>query len=505
VRAIELVETHISWVLLTGEFAYKIKRPVQFTFVDMRALERRAYFCREELRLNRRFAPDFYLDVCDIAVVDGEARIDGHGEVIEYAVRMRQFERANELDRLLDAGRIEPPELGTFGRSLAGIHAGLPVATPTQPWGDPVQVRALILQNLAEAEQAAAVFGMAADIEALRLPLERQLQVADPWLRARRAQGRVRECHGDLHSRNIVRLPAGLIAFDCMEFEPAFRWVDVADELALLLVDLEARGYPAHAHAFLAAYLACSGDYQACRVLALYQAHRALVRAKVAALSVNGGGGSLPGILRAEHMRLIEGARRALSPRVPSVLLMCGLSGSGKTWLAERLAPRLGALHLRSDVERKRCAGLAAQARSGSALERGLYSPQASIDVYEHMVRCTEDILFAGYSVIVDATFARHADRIRFSSLAARLRVDLRLIHCHASRATLRARLARRQRAATDASEADEHVLDWQLQHFEPPGTDERLAIIPVDTDDPEAVDAVVAAVTNPTTEAARR
>jgi len=493
VRAVELVETHVSWILLTGEFAYKIKRPVQYAFIDMRQLERRAFLCQEELRLNRRFAPDLYLEVCAITSVSGAARIAAEGEIIEYAVRMRQFDRAAELDRLLLAERVETDELESFGRTLADIHAALPAASAAEPWGHPAQIRALILQNLSECAQSCVLARGGAQLNTLQAALDRKLQEAEPWLSARREHCCVRECHGDLHSRNIVRLGARLYAFDCMEFEPAFRWIDVADEIALLLADLEAGGYPGHAHAFLHGYLSQSGDYQACRLLDLYQAHRALVRAKVAALRATDvmGSDAQEG-LRAEQVRLIECASRTLRSRVPQLLLMCGVAGSGKTWLAQRLAPRLRAVLLRSDVERKRRAGLSAHARSGSALDQDLYSPELSADLYQHLARCAQDILSGGYNAIVDASFARGADRARFRSLATQLGVDVRIIHCDAPRALLRERVLQRQRAATDESEADVRVLDWQLTQFEPIRADENMTVIEVETGVPDTVSEVL-------------
>ncbi len=496
VDEIVLVETHISWVLLAGQFAYKIKRPVRYPFIDMRSLERRKFLCHEELRLNRRFATDLYLEVSDITLLEGEARIGGSGPVLEQAVRMRRFDRGQQLDRLLAARAVEPGELADFGRRLAQIHAQLPVAAAHEPWGQFAHVRSLILTNLEQALQAAAPIGAAAGIEALRAPLLRQLEAVEPWVTARRAQGRVRECHGDLHARNVIRHQGHLMAFDCVEFEPAFRWIDLADETALLLTDLEARGHLTHAHAFWGGYLESSGDFQSHRVLALYKAHRALVRAKVAALSCAAAAPqTYPGGWREEQRRLIECARQALRPRTPVLLLMCGLSGSGKTWLAEQLAPRLQLVHLRSDVERKRPLGLGALAHSGSALQQGLYSEAATREVYARLETCAQDILAGGYGALVDATFARRADRARFRALAARLGVSLQLIHCHAPPTILRARIAERRRAAADASEADESVLSWQTGHFEPVGGEEALPLIDADTSDPQTPQRVLAAL----------
>jgi len=260
VNEVTLVETHVSWVLLTGEFAYKIKRPVCFPFVDLRCLERRAYFCREELRLNRRFAPQLYVDVCAVTVTDGRAQIGGEGELIEHAIKMRLFPREDELDSLLVQGRVAPGELEAFGRELASIHSRLPVAEAPAPWGDPRLVHTLMLRNFDECERASAAFDFASEVRAMLPELEQRLHAAVPWMSDRREDGRVRECHGDLHAGNIVRLESQLVAFDCMEFEPAFRWIDAAEEIAFLLADLDARGYSQYEQPFLDGYLARSGD-----------------------------------------------------------------------------------------------------------------------------------------------------------------------------------------------------------------------------------------------------
>ena len=489
VLTVELVETHISWILLTGEFAYKIKRPVHYAFIDMGQLETRAFLCKEELRLNRRFTPELYLDVCAITTVDGAASFAGRGKIIEYAVFMRQFDRETELDRLLAAQRVSVGEIEAFGRSLADIHMRLPEADAALPWGQPAQIQAQILGNLSECAQSGVFAGLGAEQEALQVALARKLHDAQDWLAIRRAGSRVRECHGDLHCRNIMRLGAALRAFDCMEFEPAFRWIDVADEISLLLADLEARGYAGHAHAFLHGYLSCGGDYQACRLLDLYKAHRALVRAKVAALTAADAIDSeVQATQRAEQARLIECATRTLKPRVPQLLLMCGVAGSGKSWLAQRLMPALRAIVLRSDLERKRQAGLTPLAPSGSALAQDLYAPEVSAELYRYLSRCVRDTLSGGYDTIVDASFARRADRALFRSLAAQIGVYVRIVHCHASLSLLRERVAQRHCAGTDESEADVAVLDWQLTRFEPIEADEQISVIDVDTGDPRSV-----------------
>ena len=499
---VELVTTHISWVILAGEYAYKIKRPVRYPFIDLTSLERRRLLCEEELRLNRRFAAELYIEVCKVAAAEGGARMgcsDSAGAVgsapdaeviLDYAVRMRRFPRAEELDRLLDARRIEPHELERFGHELAQLHARLPAAPAASSWGRPDEVKAQLLRNLLECADAARVFGSATEVLALRDAMQAKVAAATSGMAARRSNGRIRECHGDLHSRNIVRFRGRLVPFDCLEYDPALRWIDTADEIAFLSSDMKARERPLRAHAFRTGYLAESGDYHACRVLALYEAHRALVRAKVAALSATQkGDAGAREVLRLEHARLVTFAGEALAPKTPRLLLMSGLSGSGKTWLARQLAARLAAVHIRSDVERKRRAGLRELAPSHSRLGEGLYSPGATAALHEDLVRATDEVLSGDITAIVDATFLERAQRARFTEVAARRGVSLHLIHCEAPEPLLRARIMERSRTGSDSSEAGLEVLAWQRAHAQPVTADEGIEVIAVDTAGPGALD----------------
>jgi predicted kinase len=267
-----------------------------------------------------------------------------------------------------------------------------------------------------------------------------------------------------------------------MEFDPAFRWIDVADDIAFLLMDLEVLRRPAHAHSFLSGYLAQGGDYESCRVLDFYKAHRALVRAKVTALTARGSPRrTVPeDQVFAQSESYVDGACVSLADRQPQLILMSGVSGSGKTWLATRLAPLLGAVHMRSDVERERLG--AAPATSSRTVGEGRYTLEAKARVYDHLVQCAEHALCGGYPVIVDATFGRRVDRRRFHELAARFGIGARLIHCRAAPNVLRARVSFRLEQGRDASEADLAVLDWQEAHEEALLEGEGFQVSEVDT-----------------------
>ena len=490
VEEVRLIETHISWVLLTGEWAYKIKRPVAFPFVDLRSPERRAFFCEEELRLNRRFAPQLYVEVCDITESEGGARISGIGRAIDHAVKMLQFPTECGLDRLLLANAIAPEVLERFGAELADLHRELPLVDDNEPWGKAETVCRAVLENLSECERAARIFSRTEVPGSLRTTLEKRLARSKELLSIRRERGFVRECHGDLHARNVVLYDSELLAFDCMEFEPAFRWIDVAQEIAFLWMDLCRHGREAHAHAFLSGYLSQNGDYDGCALIRLYAAHCALVRAKIVALEA-AQSNETPEIeaARSRFDGYMAWVRDSLAAKQPRLILMSGWSGSGKTWLAKRVAPRLGAIHLRSDVERKRLAGLAEVDRADSEILSGLYAREKSTQVYEHLATCASSCLAGGFTAVVDATFLMREDRAHFLQLAKRLHIEPVLIRCQAPEEVLRERIVGRQNEGGDPSDATLPVLEWQQSHADAVGEDEPFKVIDIDTNRADAVD----------------
>jgi len=475
VREVRVIETHISWLLLTGTVAYKIKRPVRFPFVDLRSAERRDFLCHEEVRLNRRFAPGVYLGVSRITGDAQGVQIDGTGPVLESCVRMRQFDPGQQLDRLLERSAVQPNELFEFGRELARIHATLPAVDESHDWGQPEAVRAMLLRNFDE-RVGALRNGVKA---ALRAQLDATAKSAAGWMTERRARGLVRECHGDLHCSNIVRLGGRLCAFDCLEFDPALRWIDVADEIAFLMADLSPYDNPSLQQAFLGGYLLESGDYDACRYLSLYQAHRFLVRAKIIALSGE----------ERSAAAYVEAARRVLAPKRPVLILMAGLSGSGKSWLAQRLAPDIDAVHIRSDVERKRLAGISPGARAAADPGEGLYTAERGEQVHERLLQCADALLAGGFTTIVDATFIHRGHRQAFAQLAARSGAPVRIVRCEAPAYILKARIEERASRGTDPSDADLSVLQWQLAHDEPFDSDEAGIVLRLSSEDTRILD----------------
>jgi aminoglycoside phosphotransferase family enzyme/predicted kinase len=479
-RDIRVVETHTSWVILTGDYAYKIKRPVRFPFLDFTTLTRRELFCREELRLNRRFAASLYLQVCPIVRHGASVQVSGAGEPIEFAVQMRQFDAAAELGTLLEHGQVTIADIEDFAVALARIHRTLPQLPSNR---EPQRTTHLLLENAAQCVAATAGETDRARVRQCAWQMRDELARLGAVLAQRDRAGFVRECHGDLHVGNVARIDGHLQAFDCLEYEPEFRRIDVAQEIAFLAMDLAAHSRSTLASAFLNAWLCETGDYHACECLNLYEAHCALVRAKVAALNAARAVGH-DRILSLERQRVLVTIASARLTRNPTLLiLMQGLSGSGKSWLAQRLARELPAITIRSDLERKRLAGLAPQAQAGTGIASGLYAPGVSDDVYQHMAGLARAVLRGGRHVIVDAAFLRRASRQLFAAVAAECGLVPVVVACEAPLPTLRARIGQRGARGDDPSEATVEVLEWQQQHAEAIAADEGIEVIVAHTD----------------------
>jgi len=491
---IRVAETHISWVLLTGAYAYKIKKPLKLSFLDYSTLERRQRLCAEELRLNRRLAPDLYLGVSAIRGSPDAPRIDGDGTALEYAVRMRQFSPDDELTARLAAGSVSPDDVARLGASLARFHAAAAAAPPGSVHGLPATVHRVTMDNFAELRALPEAAGWVANRSALESRVAEMHGGLRRLMEQRRDLGRVRECHGDLHCGNVVRWAGELTAFDGIEFDPTLRFIDVVNDVAFLTMDLAERGHPVLRRALLQAWAETSGDWTGLPLLPYYEAYRALVRAKVdalRALQLEPGAAARAAAV-ADCRRYLDWASARVRPRRPAMLVTCGLSGSGKTWLARPLAERLGALHLRSDVERKRLAGLAAHEDSRSPPDAGIYTLEFNARTYRRLEDCATAALAAGEPVIVDAAFLRSHERQRFLALARERNVPCALVHCRAPDALLRERVQARAAARNDASEAGLEVLARQPSYWEDFGGEERPHVVDVDTSDPAAVVAAI-------------
>jgi uncharacterized protein len=477
---VRCIETHVSWVFLAGDCAYKVKKPLRLAFLDYSSAARREALCREELRLNRRHAPDLYLDVVPIAGTPAAPRVGAiDGPAFEHALRMRRFDPALELTRLLQQRTVAAAEVAALGTRLARMHAAAAVADASAEFGTAATAQRVMRENFREL--AVLLPQDARRLQDLQQRLEQWFERDRPAIERRRHGGRVREGHGDLHCGNVVRWQGELVPFDGLEFDPALRWIDVANDLAFLSMDLAAHGRDDLRRELLQAWLTESGDFDALAVLPCYEACRALVRAKVALLRGQQAPELAPDALSAAGLYLDWAQARSARPP-PHLVLLAGLSGSGKTTLAARAAELLGAVVVRSDVERKRLAGLRPLQSSASPPDDGIYTREFNAATYARLRECVDACLQGGESVVVDAANLRRDERAAFCAIGRRHGAQLRILHCTAPIDELRRRVGARAAAGSDASEATAALLDRQPSYWEPFDAAETPLVIALDT-----------------------
>lgn len=465
VTDIKLVETHISWVLLTDKYAYKIKKPLQLDFLDFSDLEKRHYYCKEELRLNRQWASEIYLDVVTINDHGGRARIGGDGPVIEYAVKMRRFSDEMRLDFQLERGELSADDMRELGSEIATRHMRAEVV------GRDLRQR---VQQTTISQMYDNFSALEGQVDANYLsPLlewtETQLKILANVINTRIDSGYARICHGDLHLANLVRLEDGIRAFDCIEFNEDLRHMDTVCDYAFLVMDLVAKDRADLAAHFINRYLERCGDYPGVVLLDLYFVYRCLVRAKVA--SIVSQEQVSPDAQRAsiaEAERYCHIALQQIRKPTPVLIIMYGLSGTGKSWVSERLMADLPAIRLRSDAERKRMHGLAEDSHSGSDIAGGIYENASSQAVYEYLLQTAITLLNAGHDVILDATFLRSTYREAALLMADSGGFAAVIVDVRAPDTELLERLARREQDSADVSEAGAGVLDFQRSIVEP-------------------------------------
>ena len=478
VKRVEHLETHISHLFLVGDYVYKVKKPVDLGFLDFSTLERRRFFCEEEVRLNSRMAPGIYLAAVPITRNGDAFQVEGEGESVEYAVKMRRFDQAGLLDRhLLNAEIID-----ALAQRVADFHASIPAAPSESEWGRPEKVWFQVEQNYRQVRELGLFPQFTDRLTSLEEKAHQRFREIRDLVEQRRADGFVRECHGDMHLGNIAWVEGKVLVFDGIEFNPDLRWIDVANDIAFLLMDLEYRGEQRMAWRFLNRYLELTGDYAAARLLPFYKAYRAMVRAKVAAIRLTQEGGESE-TLQQEFTGYLEYAEWCLAPGGrPMLCITHGLSGGGKSHFCLEMRERLGMIHLCSDLERKRLFGLAPEAGSRSAVEGGIYTPKATQRTYGRLQELAGELLDGGYSVVVDATFLEAVRRARFRALAEAHGACFRILAIEAPESVLRERVVVRSRKGKDASEADLAVLARQIKKHQPLSDAEREVAVQVDT-----------------------
>ena len=455
VDRVEVMETHASLVFLAGDRAYKLKRAVKYPYLDFSTAERRRVACAAELALNRRTAPALYLEVRAVArMPDGRIGFATDGPAIDWLVVMRRFEDTSLFDALATTGRLTTPLINELAGHIAAFHQA---AEPRPDHGRPAEVAAVVETNhrcLVEASNAGFDPQRVGKIH--EKSLERLGAVA-ALLDRRRAAGKVRRCHGDLHLRNVCLFEGKPTLFDCLEFSDELASIDVLYDLAFLLMDLEHRGLADFGNLVLNRYLDLTGEDDGLAAMPLFLSLRAAIRAHVTATVIDLAGRSeTKPQMAAEARSYLDLAGQFLRPRSCRLIAIGGLSGTGKSTLAAGLAPSLGARVLRSDVIRKRLFGVAPETR----LPASGYAAEATCQVYATLRRKAADALAAGYSVIIDAVSLRPAERASFAAAAAAAGVPFSGLWLAAPTAAMEARLRSRR---NDASDASPEVLALQL------------------------------------------
>ena len=474
---VHMIETHLSWVFLTGHTAYKVKKPVSFYFADFSTLALRQHYCTIELALNRELNDEIYLSLVTInQASDGTIKINGDGEIIDYALQMREFKQNNLLCEVIKRNELTTNMIDDLAQTVADFHQRTPIALADSAHGTPDNVWYRVEKNFSEAYP---FFTKPEDVALLKelehIAIQEHARLT-PVFEARKKDGYIRSCHGDLHLRNMVLLNNKPVIFDRIEFNELWRWVDVMADTAFMLIDLCHHQQPRLATRFLNRYLHVTGDYQGLAVLRYYMNYRALVRAKIHLYETKfEKNPEKIAHLYQVHHNYVQLAQSFNNPRKKQLFIMHGVSGSGKSTMAQIIAEHIGGIYIRADVERKRLFPHASRA--------ALYQPETTETVYDHLLALSQGIIQNNYPVIVDATFLNPEHRQLFFNLAHQLDAQFGIIDCQANRETLTNHLLQRANTAENVSDATLDVLNEQLANDFSLGENELLYTLSLNTD----------------------
>jgi len=485
---VKLHETHISWVFLAGDYAYKVKKPVHFNFLDFSTLALRQFYCVEEVRLNGRFSNGLYLGVVPITEHDAHQHLimDGIGQPVEYAIKMRRFNDIELLSYRIINDQLSEKDIEHLARSIATFH--LERAEPlTSTLANVCFIHPHVLAN----------FEILHSIQTAELQIDADvLSYIEGWanarfdslkevMRNRHHNGLIRECHGDLHLMNIVMLDHEPVPFDGIEFSLPLRWIDIANEVAFLLMDLEVNNRNDLAYAFLNRYLEHTGDYEGLKLHSYFKAYRAMVRAKVNAIELQQ---TQMQDQRQHFVTVIQtyleyAYQLTQKKHKPFLVMMCGLSGSGKSHVAHRLALTLGAIHIRSDVIRKKLKGYGPLDTTRSPEGSDIYTDDISEKTYQELLKIAELSLGSDFNTILDATYLKLSQRTAAIDYAKQLGFTPLILLCQASPPIAKQRILDRERLKLDPSEASLSVYENQSRLFHPLGTYELSHTLIISTD----------------------
>jgi len=482
VKSVEVLQTHISYVALTGGFAYKIKKPVNFGFLDFSTLEKRKYFCEEERRLNKRLCPDIYLDVLPITQMNNELELDGKGKIVEYVLKMREFPQEQIMTNLLKQGKIDEETINHICSILVDFYNSQEQLDEITKYGELKSVKQNIDEN----------FDQTKSVTDITIPKNIYLYIKEANTKFferkkdifghRLKEGRIKDCHGDLHSGNIVVADEKIHIFDCIEFNKRFRFCDVASDIAFLAMDLDYLNKPYLSSYFIQKYVEKSNDKDIFDVLNFYKSYRAYVRGKV-----NGFQLSDPNIDKIRKNNIIETAKKYfdlshyyaslfsldLHKTKPLLFLICGLSGTGKSTVAMKIAVDYDAQQINTDIIRKEIAGIDKFERHHDKPNTGLYDPKNVDYTYEKVIEKASELLKKGENVVLDATFQKKKYREMAHHIAAKNHVNLAIIQCICPDDVVKKRLEQRLKKKSVSDGRWEIYLE-QKKTFEPFESDEN-------------------------------
>ncbi len=468
-QEVELVQTHISFVFIAGDLVYKVKKAVDFGFLDFTTLEKRKYFCEEELRLNRRLAPQTYLEVAAIGEDEGGALRFGGGRPVEYAVVMKKLPLERMLKKLLAEGKVGPADMDAVAGKVADFHRKAETGGEIDEVGGIETIRYNHDENFAQTEKYIGLTIPRERYDFLRAWVNRFLERERPLLQRRVREHRIRDCHGDLHAEHIC-LADGIIIFDCIEFNKRFRYGDVAAEAAFLAMDLDYNGYADHARAFVDAYVRHSGDGEVLRLLDFYRSYYAYVRGKVISFRVDDphiGCADRDAAVRMAACYFDLALSYAARPANKTLILVAGLMGTGKSVMARALAPRVGAEIIQTDAVRKEMLRIPASEHHYEEFGQGIYSPDTSRRTYEKALEIALDKLKTAGAVIIDASYKDREERLRALEAGRRAGADVFVLECTCPEDIIEKRLQSRQSGGGDVSDGRWEIFQAQKGNYE--------------------------------------
>ncbi|WP_373535799.1 AAA family ATPase [Microcoleus sp.] len=481
---VQLIQTHASFVLLTGDYTYKIKKPVNFGFMDYSTLEKRQHFCTQELLMNRRTAPEIYLEVLSIVqrgdlfkFVSDSAEIIPAEVAVEYALKMREFPQDSLFLSLLERGQLTEQLMAELGREVAKFHSTAITNSYIRTFGEVSQIRTAIDNNYLISQKYIGGPQTQTQYQETKDYTDAFFAKNPELFERRIANNKIRECHGDLHLRNIALWQNKILLFDCIEFNEPFRFVDVMYDIAFTVMDLESRGRRDLGNVFLNTYIEQTGDWEGLQVLPLYLSRQAYVRAKVTSLMLDDASVSTDEKAQisqtaAHYYKL---AWEYTKPRRGKLTLMSGLSGSGKSTVARYLAARTGAIQIRSDAVRKHLGGIPLNERGG----QDLYSDEMTAQTYGRLLELGIILAERGWDVILDAKFDRQNLRTDAINLAQSHGLSWQIVYCTAPIAVLRERLQQRR---GDIADATAELLSSQQAEAEAFTEIEQISVNIIDT-----------------------